>query len=221
MRIHTFTEWELTDDPNTYILKEDHWYEYTGAVALADRSAQQQGQQAERTATNVAGGYGTTASQVGGTLIPTLERDVTNAPGFSPEDLNAMLVGGEQGAGGAAAGITGQAGLQAARTRNTGAFGGIADMAARRKLQQESQNALNVQAQNAQLKQQQRAEALRGLQGVYGTDVGAQLKSMGLIPEDIGTELAAGRQGWLQNTEGALGTLGNIGLGAAKAAGFG
>ena len=177
-----------------------------------DRAAQSQAAAAGKTAATTASGYGSTAAGIGGTLIPQLKQDVNNAPGFSPTDLNAMLVGGEQGAGGANAGITGQAGLTAARTRNSAALPGVFDQAARRQAQTLSSNALGVQGQNAQLKQQQRSQALSGLQGLYGTDVGAQLKAMGIDTSDINAETEAGKSGWLQNATGVIGAL----SGAAK-----
>lgn len=168
-----------------------------------DRSAQNQAGQATNQAFSTAGNYGAKAGQIGSSVIPTLERDVTNAPGFNPTDVNAMLVAGEQGAGGAASGVTGQAGLEAARTRNSGATSSVLDQAMRRKGQILSQNALDVQGQNAKLKQSQRSQALSGLEGMYGTDVGAQLKSMGLIAPDINSEVNAGKSGWAQNLEQA------------------
>lgn len=181
-----------------------------------DRSAQNQAGQAVNQANSTAGGYGAQAGQIGGAVVPTLERDLTNAPGYNPTDLNAMLVGGEQGAGGAASGITGQAGLEAARTRNSGATSSVLDQAMRRKGQILSSNALNVQGANAKLKQSQRSQALSGLEGMYGTDVGAQLKAMGIIPEDINAGVNAGKSGWLQQGEGVLDTLSGMGKNAAS-----
>jgi len=54
---------------------------------------------------------------------------------------------------------------------------------------------------------------------LYGTDTSNQLKAMGLQSEDLQNQLAAGRQGWLQNTEGVLGTIGKLGSEAAGAYG--
>jgi hypothetical protein len=220
MRIHTYTRLELTDDPNVYITREDHSHDYEGPLALADRAAQAQAQTAVQNANQTASGYGAAAQPIGSTLSTQLTREATAPQGYSPEDLNAALVSGQQAAGGAASGITGQAGLQAMRTRNSAALPGVLDQAARQKMQTGSQNALNVQLQNAALKQKQQQAGLAGLQQLYGTDVGAQLKSMGLVPEDIGAELQAGKQGWLQNAEGVADTiagLGTAGVGAFKA----
>jgi hypothetical protein len=58
-------------------------------------------------------------------------------------------------------------------------------------------------------------EGAAGMQGLYGTNVGAQLKAMGQANEDIGTEMKAQQQGptWLQGLKQfsqATDTLGNI-----------
>lgn len=203
MRIHT----RVVVDMASGAVLEDCWYEYAGPVARCDRSAQKQAANAETTAATTAGNYGGAAAGIGAKLTPTLFGDVNHPQGFSADETNNMLVAGEQGAGGANAGIAGQAGLQAARTRNTGNLGAVLDAAARAKGQQLSQNAVNVQEKSAQLAQQKRADALRKLQGLYGTNVGAQMKGEEIEPEDINAEVNAGKSGWLQNAMGVLGTL--------------
>ena len=220
MRIHTKTVLQMTDDPLIYLPISDEHYDYDGPLALADRSIQQSATSAANTAGTTGAGYGSTAAAIGAPLTKTLQNDVNNPIGFTPTETNNMLVAGEQGAGGATSAITGQAGLQAGRTRNSAALSGVLDQAARQKQQQLSQNALGVQNQSAMLAQQKRASALGGLQGLYGTDVGAQLKAMGIQDQDLNTAIQAGNSGWLQNTMGAIGTLGNLGLGAGKLAGL-
>jgi len=137
------------------------------------------------TAANTAAGYGSEASSIGSMLIPELTREATHPTGYNPNDINAMLVGGEQGAGGAAGSLAGEAGLRAARSRNNGAFSGILDEISRNKGRQLSENALNVQTMNAQEKERQRQAGLTGLAGVRGGDVKANLEAQGLVPEDI------------------------------------
>jgi len=188
---------------------------------MADRSLQANATGAANTAGTTASGYGSSAQNVNSTLLPALKNDVNNPQGFTPEQLNDMIVSGEQGAGGAASGIAGQAGLNAMRTRNSAALPGVLDQAARQKMQQSSQNNLNVQNESARLAQQKRSAALGGLENQYGTDVGAQLKAMGIQDQDLNTAIQAGNSGWLQNTMGVAGQLSNMGLGAAKAAGMG
>ena len=66
---------------------------------------------------------------------------------------------------------------------------------------------------------EQRAGALKQLEGLYGTDVGAQLKAQSLVPEDIDAWAKANQTGWLQNTAMMIDALkprvggGSVGIG--------
>ena len=172
--------------------------------------------QAARTAAATAGGYGMGAAGIGASLVPELQRDVTAPQGFSPEEQASMLTAGLEGAGGATSGLAGEAGLRAARSRNVGSTAGTLDELAREKTRASAGVGLSVAGQNAMLKQQQREQALKQLQGLYGTDVEAQLKAQGLVPEDVNAAAAANRTGWVQNVTGVLGAL----SGAGKAGSF-
>jgi hypothetical protein len=169
---------------------------YDGPLELCDKKEKAAANRARTTAEGTAGGYGSVATGIGSTLVPEYTREATHPTGYNPNDINATLVAGEQGAGGATGSIAGEAGLRAARSRNTGALSGILDEAARTKTRQLSQNALGVQTANMQEKARQRSEGLKGLEGLYGTDVGAQLKAEGLVPEDINAALNANKTGW-------------------------
>ena len=193
---------------------------HAGNVALCDKANKALAQNAAKTATSTGANYGSDASSVSSTLVPELRQEATAPQGFSPTDLNAQLVAGEQGAGGAASSLAGTAGLGAARSRNTGALSGVLDEVSRNKGRQLSENALNVQSSNAQLKEKQRQEGLSGLEGVYGTDVGAQLKAQGLVPEDIGAANQADQTGWGKDLMNWINTLtGSAKAGAAIAGG--
>jgi hypothetical protein len=165
-------------------------------------------------------GYGSEASDIGSLLVPELTKEAYHPTGFNPQDLNAMLVAGEQGAGGANAAIAGEAGLRGARSRNTGSLSAILDEASRGKTRQLSENALNVQGENAQLKEKQRQAGLAGLTGIRGGDIHAQLQAEGLVPEDINAWVkAASREPTMfQDVLGTIGALsgskagGKIGL---------
>ena len=139
-------------------------------------------------------------------LIPELTREATHPTGYNPNDLNAMLVAGEQGAGGAAGGLAGEAGLRAARSRNTGALSGVLGEISRNKTRQLSENALNVQGQNAQEKERQRQAGLSGLAGVRGGDIKADLEAQGLVPEDIKMWKANQGRGFFQGMLDLIGT---------------
>jgi hypothetical protein len=168
---------------------------------------------AGKTAAATGAGYGTSASGISDTLVPQLNAEATGNIGYTPQQQNNMLVAGEQGAGGANAGIAGQAGLQVGRTRNSAATSGVLDEAARDKTRQMSTNALGVANESANLAQKKQAGAQSALEGLYGTDVSAQLRAMGLIPEDVNADTNAGSQGWLQNATGVIKALGSLGGG--------
>lgn len=184
------------------------------------KKQQQMANAAAETATGTATGYGAGASDIGAQLVPFEERQLTHPTGESPTDTNAELVAGEQGAGGATGSLASEATNRAARARNTGALSGTLDEIARAKTRQLSQNALNVQAQNARTKLGQQSEAAKVLGGLYGTDVNAQLRAEGLVPEDINAAIKAGSApGWLDTTMGVMDTLNRGALTGAKIAG--
>lgn len=215
MRVHTRTVFDM----ETGAMLEDASYEYCGPVAWCDRSIQQQAQQGATGAGATASQYGGKAQTIGAKLTPTLWNDINNPTGYTAQETNAMLAAGEQGAGGANAGIAGQAGLTASRTRNTAGLSSVLDAASRQKGQQLSQNALGVQAQSAQLAQQKRADALRQMGGMYGEDVNAQLGNENAENAFMNTGIKAGDSGWYQNTlsglEALFGKGGAMGEGGA------
>lgn len=208
MKVYTKTVLQMTDKIGEYIPVTEEFYEYDGPVAKCDRAAQAAAKNAANTAGTTAGGYGSAASGIGATLTPLLTRDATGgATGFSPTEKNAQLVAGEQGAGGAVGSVAGAAGLAANRTRNSGALSGVLDAAARHGTQAASQSAERVENNDAMLKQQKQMEAQKALQGLYGTNVSAQLGQGNLQNSEQQTGLQAGQQGWLQNTLGTISTL--------------
>jgi hypothetical protein len=196
------------------LLSHDGIFEVEEFPIRCDRSAQKQAKTNVSGDNAIANETGSTATGINAQLIPGLETESKGHSGYSPTDQNNMLVAGGEAVGGSNAGITGQANLTAARTRNAGGFAASLDEAARDKSRQLSNNALGVANQNAQLEQQNQRFAQGQLANISNEQRQAQLKAMGLSDEAIQQELAAGRQGWLQNTEGVLDTL----SGGAKAA---
>lgn len=177
---------------------------------------------AQSQATNLAGTAGTDAAQasssaagVNSTLNPFLQSELTHPQGFTPGQTTSMLSASQGGAGGATSGLTGQANLQTARTRNAGGFGTALDAAARSRQQASATGSEGIAADNAQLQQKQQQTAAGALQGLYGTDSSNALKSLGLQNDAIGTEVGAGKSGWLQNATDILGTLSGAGKSAA------
>lgn len=104
-------------------------------------------------------------------LEPQLESEATNPQGYSPTDLSAINTATQQSAGGSTAGTVGESNLEAARTRNSGGFAGVATEAGRSAERDLSQKALDVQTQNANLKEAQRQQALSSIQQLYGVDL--------------------------------------------------
>lgn len=135
--------------------------------------------------------YGNQANTELQGVLPTLESEVTNPQGYAPSDLAAMNTAAQQSAGGSMAGAVGQGNLQAARTRNAGAFAPAMDRAAQGAQQTLSQDALGVQAKNANLKEQQRQEGLKGMLGVYDTANADSLAGMGGANNALGTAASA------------------------------
>ena len=176
-----------------------------------DRGAVKEAKNLGSTAGQVGAGYGSTASQIGSSIIPGLERQATNPTGFDPTTQNRMLVANQEGAGGANAAVTGEGRLAALRSRTAGGYAPALAEAARAKGRTLATGALDVQLENAKLAQEKQRAAQQQLGGLYSGLNADQLRAMGLQNEDLQSQLAAGRQGWLQSTEGLLGTIGSLG----------
>jgi hypothetical protein len=181
------------------------------------RSAQSQANQAFNTSKGTASSAENNAAQIHSTLVPTLEREIQNPTGYTPEELNNMRVASEQGAGGAESGLVGSAAARMARTRNSSGYSALADEAARDKMRTLSQNNLNIEGENARLAQQKRAQAEGQLGNILGTDVRETLGAQGLLPEDVNAEVNAGKSGWFQNMTNLIASLGGAAGGAASA----
>ena len=162
-----------------------------------------QAQGAASTATNVGAGYGADASTVNAQLLPFLTRELNSPQGYTQQQTGAQLNAAEAGAGGATAGLTTEANLASARNRNSGGFSGALDEAARDKAKTLSGVSSGIAAKSADLAQQHQQEAASGLSNMYGTDTSAQLKAMGLVPEDLKTANDSYNTGnWVQGLQG-------------------
>lgn len=174
-----------------------------------------QANQTFKTATNNATQYGDNASAIGGNLTPFLTQRMLNPQGYSQGDMGAMLANAFGSAGGATSGITGQANLQAGRSRNDAGFSTALDDAARQRTAAAASTSEGIAANDANLKQDQSNNAARMLQGLYGTDVGAQNDALNTANNATNTGIEAGKSGWLQNMNAIISTLN----GSANAAG--
>jgi hypothetical protein len=180
---------------------------------------------AAKTAGSTGAGYGADASTVNSQLLPFLTRELNNPMGYSQQQKGAMLNSAEAGAGGATAGINTEANLASARSRNSGGFSGALDEAAREKAKVLSANASGIEAKDADLQEEQKQEAAKGLQNLYGTDTSAQLKAMGLIPEDVNSATSAfsATPGWMKGIQDLTSSATNIATlgGGFRIPGFG
>ena len=143
------------------------------------------GKNAANTAVDTGAGFGAQAGGISANLLPFLNRQLNNPEGFTQQQQGAMLGAAEGGSGGSTAGLTTEANLASARDRNSGGFSGALDQAARTAGKTNAGISEGIAAKNATLQQDQQQEAAKGLSGMYGMDTSAQLKAMGLIPEDI------------------------------------
>jgi hypothetical protein len=171
------------------------------------RAAASQANNLQGTDSSNAATAGTNAASSYATLNPFLQNELRSPQGFSQQDMTSQLSAAEGGTGGATSGITGQANLQAARTRNASGFGSALDAAARSRQQALAGQSEGIAANNADLKQTQQQGAAKGLEGLYGTNLGAQNNDLNNQNNAIGTELKAGQSGWLQNATAIAGML--------------
>ena len=151
--------------------------------------------------------YASQALGVNSTLAPALTAESVNPQGYSPTSMAAMTTSAEQSAGGTNAGIAGQAGLRAARTRNLGSGQAATAQGGEAAGQELSQVNAGIQTNNANLKAKQQQEGLSGLGALYGTDVNAGNNALGLANN---ADQIAGNQkpGFWQGLGQNLGTAG-------------
>jgi hypothetical protein len=179
------------------------------------RSAVNQANNTYSTSTANAGQYGGSASGINGQITPFLENRLNNAPGYSQADMSSMLANTLGSSGGATSGLNGQAALQMGRTRNDAGFGSALDAAARERTKANAGIAEGIQGSNADLKQTQSNNAEKMLQGLYGTDVGAQEGALNTANGATDAAVSANKTGWLQNTLGIVNAISGAGQTAA------
>lgn len=161
------------------------------------------------TATNTGANYGAQAAGINSTLTPFLTRQLNNPMGFTPQQQTSQLSSAMAGSGGTNAGIATEAGLNAARTRNSGGENAILDQASRNMGKQNASASEGIASNNANLQQRQQQQAAEGLSSIGQTDTSAQLKAMGLVPEDINAATGADQTGWFQRMQGIIADLEN------------
>lgn len=118
-----------------------------------------------------------------------------------------MLASALGSSGGSTSGITGQADLQAGRTRNAAGLTSALDDAARQRTKANASAAEGIASQDAGVKLDQQNSAAKMLQGLYGTDISAQNSDLNTADQATSTAVDASKSGWLQNAMGILNTL--------------
>lgn len=168
---------------------------------------------ASKTAEADSGTFMNNANSVYSNVVPMLTSQAAHPQGFDPADEAAMETGAMQEAGGSEAGAVGQGNLEAARTRNEGGFGQAVSDASRGAGETLSRGLLGVRGADANLKQHQHDTALSGLEGIYGTNVGASNSALGNVAPLVNADTQAENSSWnaFNNITGAL-------TGAASAA---
>jgi hypothetical protein len=180
------------------------------------RSAVNQASNAANQANATGQNYGASAAGVNSQLLPFLTRELNDPQGYTQQQTAGMLGSAMGGAGGSTAGLTTEANLASARARNSGGFPGALDQAARQQGKNLAGISEGIAGQNANLQQENQQRGASGLSNLYGTDVNAQMRAMGLIPEDINAEVGANKTGWFQNMNELLQTLNGSGSSAAQ-----
>ena len=169
------------------------------------------------TANGLENQYSSQALGIGSSLAPALTAESINPQGYSPTTMGQMTTAAEQTAGGSNAGVAGEAGLRAARTRNIGSGQAATAEGGRAAGQELSQVNAGIQSNNAQLKAKQQQEGLSGLSSLYGTDVTAGNNALGLSNQALGTATNAKPTFW-QNALTDFSTPIFKGAGAAESA---
>jgi hypothetical protein len=215
MKIITKAVYKMLPEGGLELVSEDS-YQYSGTVAKLDRALQGQAQKNATTAGNTAAGYGSTAADESSALNPFYTSEMKATHEFNPNQTNELLTAAEASGGGATGALTGQAQQEAQRTRNASGFTKSLDEIARDKAKSAAGASEGIAAEDVMGAKKLNQEGAAGMEGLYGTNVGAQLKAMGQQNEDINTGVTAGNSGWLQNTMGVLKSLQGAGTSGFK-----
>ena len=178
--------------------------QFSGAAANNTNQAQQ-----------AAGQYGSAASGEGAALNPFFSQEMKATHAYDPNQINEMLTAAEGGAGGAFGGAEGQINANAARTGNATSVTKSLDEMAREKAKTAAGASEGIAAQDVAGAKALNQEGAKGMEGLYGTNVGAQLGAMKQSDADVAQQQAL-NPGWLKGAEGVVSTLGNAAGGAAS-----
>jgi len=157
--------------------------------------------------------YGSTAAGESSQLNPFFAQEMRAVHSMTPEQQNEMLTAAESGAGGAFGGAEGEMKRNAARTGNATTLTKSLDEMARDKAKVAAGAGEGIAAQDVAGAQQLRQQGAAGMQGLYGTNVGAQLGAMKQSAEDLKNLEQAQTQApsWLQGLSNITAGVKDIG----------
>ena len=171
------------------------------------RSANSAAQGAEKTATATGATLGGESQAQQAELNPFYTQEMHATHGYDPTQTNELLTNALAGSGGSAGALTGQAELEAARTRNPSGFSKTLDEAARSQDKAAAGAAEGIATQDVLGAKQLNQEGAAGEAGLYGENLKGQLAAMGQEAPDINAQTDANKTGWLQNMNAVINTL--------------
>jgi hypothetical protein len=186
-------------DMNTMQWVSVESYEYTGPVALCDRSAVNAAKGARDVAQSTAANAGGEADSEHGELAPFYSNEMSAEHLFNPGQEGTLLTASMAPLGSELGDTQHAAELQGARTRNASGFTKTLQQAQRDKDKAAAGASEGVAAQDILGAKQLNQEGAAGEMGLFGADTNKQLQSMGLETNDINAQVNAGKSGWLQN----------------------
>jgi len=160
--------------------------QFSGAAANNTNQAQQ-----------AAGQYGSTAAGEGAALNPFLTQEMNAKHSLDPNQQNELLTNAESGAGAATGAEQGALINNATRTGNATGVTKSLDEMARDKSKAAAGASEGIAAQDVMGAKQLNQQGAAGMQGLYGTNVGAQLGAMKQANSDVATEQATQGDNWV------------------------
>jgi hypothetical protein len=163
------------------------------------------------TANAMSSQLGGNAGALYGPLSNQLQSQMAHPSGYTPGQMAAQNTAAQQSAGGSQAGTVGQGALLSARTRNAGAAQGAIAQGGRQASQNLSNAAVGTQVRNANLQQSNQQSATRGLENLYGTELGGSQNALGLSNSALKTASSTPPPFWQKFAgQAASGVLGNL-----------
>jgi hypothetical protein len=151
---------------------------------------------AATSAQNLSNQSSANASALYGTLAPELESEMSNPSGINPLDLARMDTAAGESAGGSQAGAQGAGALRAARTGNVGGSDAAIASSTRAAGEIAARGVLSNRMKNAEVKQENKAGAERGLQGLYGANLGSAGSALGEVANNVNANTNAENASW-------------------------